>query len=153
MARATEDEIEYQSYLFSMKRWELDYRFGLGDHLINPIAYREHLALLLTAVGEAPKRVADRTFSFYFIGDRTLDASLETSEPLHYTPTAVGMLRSRGDRQEFLGSLPLTTMLGLMPAIESGRSKSILMHGHAMKYGRASITYVSFASAHDPDDV
>jgi hypothetical protein len=36
--------------------------------------------------------------------------------------------------------------------LAAGKYKYLLLHGHAMKYGRASITYMSFAEDFDPDE-
>lgn len=60
----------YQSYIFMITDWAVDYGFSIGTRHDPPTPYWDHLALKLTTMGVFLERIEGRSFQFYFIADR-----------------------------------------------------------------------------------
>ncbi len=71
---------------------------------------------------------------------------------LGFDPICVGTRHVRGNRRDYLGSLPITAIWGLIPAMESSFFKFFDLYGERLRYGSAAIWSMRFARKIDPDD-
>jgi hypothetical protein len=69
-----------------------------------------------------------------------------------WRPLGVGHLTMKGERSEYLGTLPYDAMWGLANMVAAGGFKYVSMHGPRMKRGSCLITTVRFSAGYDPDD-
>jgi len=65
----------------------------------------------------------------------------------------VGSLTIRGDRTEYLGSLPFDALWGLVGALSSGTLKFVDMYGERLRHGGAKIRSINFCRELDLDDL
>lgn len=110
-----------QSYYFDVIDWRPYYSFALGNDRLTEGPYREHTALELRAKVLIPKKHADRVAEITLLGRRSEDQDLDQPDGNEGTPLAVGRFTIRGERCEYLGSIPQTAVWGLIPAFQSGR--------------------------------
>ncbi|KRC80209.1 hypothetical protein ASE13_14465 [Sphingomonas sp. Root241] len=59
----------------------------------------------------------------------------------------------RGDQSSYLGSLPLDAALPIPALIQSGGYKFIYLAGEPVRYGSASIRYISFYHDYDVNEL
>ncbi|MDG5467266.1 hypothetical protein P9J64_02925 [Deltaproteobacteria bacterium IMCC39524] len=84
--------------------------------------------------------------------DRQKALAMTSDDVYEKDPIAVGGITSRGSNSEYYGSVPADVYPSILSMLAAGKYKYLLLHGHTMKYGRASITYMSFAEDFDPDE-
>ena len=146
-------KIEYCSYVIRIVDWTTSYslytdpkeRFGFGP-------YWEHGSLEIMGVVLAPAKLQDRKIKVEFLADRRLPAILSGSEKAGYEPRCVGGLTARGQRTEYLGSLPADVFQTLPGLLQAGKLKFIMFEGHTLYRGTADISSVHFDREYDPDD-
>lgn len=68
-------------------------------------------------------------------------------------PTGIGSLTMRGEQSSYLGSLPLDAALAIPALIQSGGYRFIYLAGEPVRYGSASIRYISFYHDFDVDEL
>ena len=132
--------------------WAPSYSFSIGQGLHKEGDYWESANLDLTARILSPKKLRDKVIKFCVLGDRQKDQALEHPEEHQTNPLGVGSLTIRGERCEYLGSMPMSTLWGLIPALENKRLKLITLHGEKLRYGSAKIWSMGFEHEVDPDD-
>jgi hypothetical protein len=99
----------------------------------------------------APKKLIGRMMVLRLLGNRKEMGALNEPEKSDLKPLCVGSISVRGDRNEFLGSLPLDSLWSLMTRLPSATFQFIDMHGERLMWGRARIRYLSFCKDIDPD--
>jgi hypothetical protein len=143
--------LRYESHLFEIGPLNPSYSVSLADPKRERGIYREYWHLELEGRCMAPARLAGRLTRLLFIAER-LFFERPASVDKDWRPFGVGHLTMKGDRSEYLGSLPFDALWGLANAIAAGTFKYVTMHGPALKYGSCSITGVSFVASYDPDN-
>lgn len=100
---------EFQSFLIDVVDWEVKYGFSLdtGKHSVTGGPYWEHVDLALTGTFALPEKLVGKTVSVSLLGDRRDDSVLDAPDQSHREPLGVGGLTVRGERREYLGSIPL----------------------------------------------
>ena len=106
MSRAKAYENPYRSYIFRVASWEPYYSYSLNDGRLHPGPYWEHLELRVAGQCLAPARAAGRTVGLTFLGSREQTDYLEDPPRSEWRPLCVGTITLRGERAEFLGSIP-----------------------------------------------
>ncbi len=114
-------------------------------------AYREYFHLNLTGEMLIPEKFKGRTGNIFLIGDRSMLYRPKPKEGEDWSPS-VGSIEIRGERTEYLGSLPPDMMWGLVSSIHAGLVNVIVMTGQQLRYGRARIYGVHFENEIDPED-
>jgi len=145
-------EPEYQSYIFRIEDWEPSYMFALNRsrHFEGP--YWEHLDLSLEGVFLSPDKAKDRRASLKLLADRRETRAVTDPESCDWKPLCVGTLTIRGDRTDYLGSLPYDAMWGLIGLLSCGAIRMLDFHGQALYRGEAKIETMHFARDIDPED-
>lgn len=143
----------YESYLFDIQDWEIDYSFSLNkEPRFSPGPFSEHSCLKITAMATCPKRTKGKKFVFWLLGSRELDDDLDNPMENLREPKGVGELTDRGDSQNYFGGIPQSFLRGYLECLEKGHFKSLLLQGPKIRYGKATITYLNFAKYHDPEE-
>jgi hypothetical protein len=70
---------------------------------------------------------------------------MDEDDPRCDQAKSVGHLDARGERRSFLGTLPMSALWGLVPALDAGGIKFIQMTGDPLQRGSASIRWISFS--------
>lgn len=142
-----------ESFLFKIESISPDYSFGLGNPRFDRGAYSEHAHTEIVATCLAPKRFAGRTTAFTLLGSRDIAEELRQPDKAFQQPRGVGTLTVRGNRSEYLGSLPLDALLNLTQPIIAGGLEYISLAGFRERGTSAiRINYVAFRREMDLDD-
>jgi hypothetical protein len=141
---------EYCSYIVEIKDWELTYSHGLNSTpKLFPGQYSEHLDLCIKGFFRIPEKYSTKEIILTFIGDREIFPVKNDSD---FTPRCVGALSLRGDRRDFLGTLPFDSLPILTSLMEAKRIQFLDLNGSIPKYGRAYITWIHFFRSCDPNE-
>ena len=143
---------EYQSYIFRIEEWEPSYSFALNDGRHFEGSYREHLDLSLKGAFLSPAKAKDRGAMLTLLADRRETLSVTDPASCDRKPLCVGTLTIRGDRTDYLGSLPYDAMWGLISLLSCGAIRMLNLHGRALYRGEAKIRSMHFARDIDPED-
>lgn len=146
------DQILFCNYLFRVQQAYLSYSFSNG-YRNQPTAYSEHSHPVAIATCEHPPRFAGRETHFTFIGDREVDRDLRAQKENAPAKNGVGELIMRGERSEYLGTLPFDVALMLPQLATAGCLRYILCNGQAMKHGHARINSIGLYDQFDLTDI
>lgn len=153
MPRIKKPKVTYQTYLFEIQDSIIDYHFSLNErdgYFRGP--YWEHVSLEINVKATFPEKMVGEEFKICIMGRRELDVGLDNPEDDQGNPLAIGGLTVRGNRREYLGSIPQSSFWEIERRINEGQLKAINMRGHKLKYGRAKIRSIDFAKEFDPKD-
>lgn len=145
-------EDEWESYYGEIIDWEVDYSLMVGRSSRPPKPYHEHLMLKVMLRLQKPDRLAGQDIQMHILGRRGEDRELNAEEPGEFLPLVVGTLTVRGQERSYLGSLPHSVIMGLLPALESRRIGMIVLHGKRLYRGEAQITSMYLVRQVDPDE-
>lgn len=112
-------------------------------------AYSEYLHLEFEGRCIAPAKHAGRTVKLAILGNRQL---LEPSRDPDWRPLGIGYLTIRGERADYLGSIPYDAAWGVAASVASGAFKYLSLTGEPLKRGGAQIGYMRFCANYDSDD-
>jgi hypothetical protein len=143
----------YLTYALRIASWEPSYMFALNDTRFHQGPYWEHAELKLSGECLAPAKLAGRTAKLTLLGDRRDKQMLEEPPQSDWKPLGVGSVTSRGDQTEFLGSIPIDALWGLISALASGTVQFVDMYGERLRYGSARLRSISFCRELDPEDL
>lgn len=125
------------------------YSFGDGSRL-DRTAYSEQFQPEIEACCVAPEKFKDRMTRFTLIGDRSNECDLWVQTyALEKHEAGVGTLTFRGDRSDYLGSLPFDALWNVVATALAGGFRFIYMHGAPVKNGSARIKSISFYEEFD----
>ena len=94
------------SFLFEIEKVHSQYNFGDGSHL-DRTAFSEYLHPEMEATCLAPEKFMGRMTRFTLIGDRSNERDLwMQTYALDKHEAGVGTLTFRGERSDYLGSVP-----------------------------------------------
>ena len=143
---------EWGSFLFAIEKVHSHYSFGDGWRL-DRTAFSEHFHPEVDATCLAPEKFKGRTTRFTLIGDRPNERDLWLQTyALDKHKAGVGTLTFRGDRSEYLGSVPFDALWNVVATMLTGGLKFIHLHGAAMKSGSARIKSIGFYEELDMDN-
>jgi hypothetical protein len=145
-------EAEWQSYYGDIVDWEVDYSLMVGRFGRPPQPYHEHLTLNVSLRLLFPPKLAGEVVAMQILGRRGEDRELDAEQHGEFLPLVVGTLTVRGREKSYLGSLPYTAIMGLLPVLESRRIRMITLHGKKLYRGEAQITSMGLVRQVDPDD-
>ena len=77
---------------------------------------------------------------------------IPTKNDSDFKPRCVGLLSLRGDRRDFLGSLPFDSLPIISSLIETKQIQFLDLNGLLPKHGKAYITWVHFFRNYDPNE-
>lgn len=143
---------EYQSYLVGISEWKTDYNFSIGIGSQSDNAYSEFFEIEISGHLIAPEEYTDKTIKLILLGNRVLDAELDNQSEIPHQPSSVGKLTLRGESAEYLGSLPASSLRGIMHFLDSEKVRYIVLHGSKPKYGSAQIISVTFKTEYDAEN-
>ena len=144
---------EYSSYPIKIINWTPNYSISLDTKRRFSIGpYSEHNSLKIDGQLLGPKKLAGREIDVYIFANRQITMAMTIDDVYEKDPIAVGGLTSRGSNCEYYGSIPSDVFPSVLAMLAAGKYNYILLHGHVMKYGSASIEYMSFAEEFDPDE-
>ncbi len=150
--RAPKRQIAAESFVFRIDAILPDYSFTVGHERFGDGDYAEHCQTKISATCMVPKRFDGRDTTFTLLGSRRIiDQILKRSPPSDYTPS-IGTLTMRGQRSEYLGSIPFDAALALPAITLLGGFKFIFLSGIPIRGGTTQINYMSFGKEFDPDD-
>ena len=140
---------ELSVVLHSNRRLQTSYSFAVNGskHTVGP--YWEHLETTLTGAFLSPDRLKGLRVPLVFLGRREHQSALEEPTNSDWKPRNVGVLTLRGQRREFLGSLPYDALWGLLHTFSSGVFRIVHLHG-ILERGRAEMRSVNFARTSTP---
>jgi hypothetical protein len=144
----------YQSFYVQVDNCEPSYSFSLNDsrHFEGP--YSEYLDITFNGAILAPRRVKGRRVSLVFLGRR--DEQRMATDPTNsawvdWRALCVGTLTIRGERTNFLGSLPYDAVWALSRERSSGAFRIIHLYG-SVERGRVAVRSIHFSRDVDPED-
>lgn len=146
-------EIQSEIYLFRIEKVVPNYSFGTnhGPHRAGPYSEYHHTEIEATCV--SPKRFEGRLTFFTLMGERDHAADLIRPDETTRKPIGIGSLTMRGEQSSYLGSLPLDAALLIPALLQSGGYKFIYLAGEPVRYGSATIRYISFYHDFDVDEL
>jgi hypothetical protein len=135
---------DWGSYLFAIERVHSHYSFGDGSRL-DRTAFAEYFHPEVDATCVTPEKYKGRLTRFTLIGDRLDERDLRTqTSAIEKHDTGVGTLTFRGERSDYLGSVPFDALWNVMATTLAGGFRFIYLHGAAMKHGTARIKSIGF---------
>lgn len=143
MPRKRREVEAYQTYVFQIDEVRPSYSLGLNEGRSLGGTYDEYLHIEFIATCISPQKYEARQTRLLFMGIRSLAAELAGSNDAA-SPLCVGSLTMRGDRSEYLGSIPFDAALAVPQFALAGGARIIYLHGTAMRYGSARIRYAAF---------
>lgn len=146
----TEDD--RQSYYGEIIDWDVDYSLMVGRFDPHPQPYHEHLTLKVMLRLIFPTVLAGDVIDMHILGSRDDDRELAADQRGEFLPLVVGTLTVRGEGRSYLGGLPYTAIMGLLPVLESRRIRMMTLHGQKLRRGKAQITSMSLVRQIDPAD-
>lgn len=142
---------EWGSFLFELDKVHPRYSFGNGSRF-DRTAFSEHLHPEWDAACIVPDKFKGRMTKFTIIGDRSHERDLWEQKFADENHSGVGTLTFRGQRSEYLGSMPFDALWNVVLASLTGGIRFIYLHGAAIKNGTARITYIGFYEEFDVED-
>jgi hypothetical protein len=143
---------EWGSFLFAIGKVHSHYSFGDGSHL-DRTAHSEYFHPEVDATCLAPEKFKGRKTRFTLIGDRSNERDLWLQTyALDKHEAGVGTLTFRGERSEYLGSVPFDALWNVVATMLGGGFRFIYLHGAAMKNGAARIKSIGFYDEFDLDN-
>jgi hypothetical protein len=101
----------------------------------------------------APEKYKGRLTRFTLIDDRLDERELwAQASAIDKHDVGVGTLTFRGERSEYLGSVPFDALWSVMLTVLAGGLRFIYLHGAAMKNGFARIKSIGFYDDFDLDN-
>lgn len=143
---------EYETHTLLIEDWSPSYSFALNHNRRSDTPYWEALHIKVTAKFLAPDRPKDRHLTLTLMGNRDEARALEEPLRCKHEPLCVGTLTIRGDRTDYLGSVPQDALWALLSLMSSGAVRMIQLHGPALYRGEARIISISFDRDIDPGD-
>lgn len=143
---------EWQSYYGDIVDWEVGYSLMVGRFRRPLQPYHEHLTLNVSLRLLYPPKLGGEIIGMQILGKRDEDRELDTEQHDEFLPLVVGTLTVRGQERSYLGSLPYTAIMGLLPALESRRIRMMTLHGKKLYRGEAQITSMGLVREVDPDE-
>jgi hypothetical protein len=145
---------EYSSYPVEVIDWEISYSLSLpGNKKLEPTPFWEHLSLKIDGNILHPQKLAGKSINLHIIGDRRDTDVMEHPDKYDFEPNRVGTLTARGDKIDYLGSIPFDAFSILATLLSAGKIRIVNLHGKVLYRGNASITSISFNRDFDPEDV
>lgn len=142
-----------ENFLFKIESINPDYSFGLGNPRFDRGAYSEHAHTEIVTTCLAPKRFAGRATTFTLLAERSISEELSKPDRAIQRPLGVGTLTMRGNRSQYLGSLPLDALLSLTQPVLAGGIKYISFAGLRDRGSSAiRVNYIAFRREVDLDD-
>jgi len=145
---------EYTAYCIEIKDWGTPYSLYLNKDSkkfhIGP--YWEYIELKIKGSFIHPKKYAGKEVEIRFLGNRQMNEML--NDPGKYDdskPLCIGSLTLRGERREYLGSLPMDTYPLIAETLAANKYKYLIFHGYTLRYGSAEIFSVHFYEEFDED--
>jgi hypothetical protein len=142
----------YQSFYIQIGDFKPDYSFSVNNSKHTVGAYWEHLEATLGGTFLSPNRLKGFHLSLVFMGRRDEQSKLQQPEDTDWRPRNVGVLTMRGERREFLGSLPYDALWGLIHVFPTDALRIVHLFG-ILERGRAEIQSVNFARDFDLEDL
>lgn len=142
---------EWGSFLFAIEKVHSHYSFGNGSRF-DRSAFSEYFHPEIDASCLAPEKFKGRMTRFTLIGDRSNERDLWEQALADEHHSGVGTLTFRGERSEYLGSVPFDALWNVVRTTLAGGFRFIYLHGKAMKNGNARINSIAFYEEFDPDD-
>jgi hypothetical protein len=142
-----------ESYLFRIKQVMPNYSFGTNIGRYDAGTHSEYHHTEIDTVCLSPKRFQYRQTQFTLMADRRLTRELEDLADRARPATGIGTLTLRGNRSNYLGSIPFDAALPIPGLILAGGYGFIYLAGEPMSRGSARIRYISFHHDYDPDDL
>ena len=136
---------EYETYLFRILAIEPSYLISSSQTAVSPSDTGEYVHPEIRAVCESPAKLKGRETRLTFLASRTM---LDDEN----RGTGLGTLTIRGQRSEYVGSIPMDIAISLPSTIAVGGYRWIHLHGATLKHGTARIQSVGFFHEADPDD-
>ena len=145
--------------ILSTHRWQRNHpivihhrHFGLNRSRYFEGPYSEYLDIALKGVFLSPEKAKDRRATLRVLADRRETHAVTDPASCDWEPLCVGTLTIRGDRTDYLGSLPYDAMWGLIGLLSQGAIRMLDLHGRALYRGKAEIETMHFAHDIDPED-
>lgn len=143
---------EWGSFLFAIEQVHSHYSFGDGSRL-DRTAFSEYFHPEIEATCMAPEKYKGRLTRFTLIGDRSDERDLRAQTfATEKHDVGVGTLTFRGERSEYLGSVPFDALWNVVSTMLAGGLHFIYLHGAVMKNGSARIKSIGFYEEFDLDN-
>lgn len=147
-------QIAYEDYFAHVADWRVSYGLSKGgDWLHHAGPYWEHVRLIVVVEFFHPPKFAGQVAEISFHGEREPDVQLDHPTKEQFQPNRVGTIEVRQGRISYLGTLPLSSLWGLLPALAAGKIKAMRFHGEPVKRGEAAIWSMGFDYEIDPDEI
>lgn len=143
----------YETLIFEIARWEPNYAFGVNRMPLHRGPYDEHFAVDLVGTCIHPAKYEGRTVDFNIVGRRDLPPAEPENGFSGWRPNCVGPLTLRpGGTGQFLTSVPHDTIAHLVFALTHGLYRYAVLHGPALKRGKALTQSIGFQKTVNLED-
>ncbi len=105
-AKRSRQRVEYRSFTFRILDWKPSYSFSTQLSRFGPGPYWEHTSLILTGSCVSPRKFDGREGPLTILGQRDYVGPLMTHDDDGRGRLGVGGLTLRGEKTDFLGSMP-----------------------------------------------
>ena len=152
--KKTKPERGYTAYCIEIKDWSVPYSLHLNEHKkFRDGPYWEYVELKILGKFIYPDRFADKNVESRFLGSRSMTKML--NQPDKYDdikPLCLGSLTLRGERRDYLGSLPMDTFPTIVGSLAANKYKYLIFHGYTPRYGTAEIFSYHFDRFFEEED-
>jgi len=152
--RKTKLAREYTPYCIEIKEWTTPYSLYLNtDKKYWGGPYWEHLELKIRGDFIYPNKFVGKSVEVVFLGDRQKTQMLNDPDKYDdYKPLCLGSFTLRGERREYLGSLPIDSFPAIIGTLASQKYKFLIFHGYTSRYGSAEIFSVHIYEEFNKED-
>jgi hypothetical protein len=141
----------YQSFYVQIDDCNPNYSFAVNKSQSTVGPYWEHLEATFSGTFLRPDRLKGLLVPLRFLGRREDQSKLQQPEDTDWRPLNVGVLTLRGERREFLGSLPFDALWGLIQVFSTSALRIVHLYG-ILERGRASVQSLHFSHEVDEED-
>ena len=137
---------EYTAYCIEIKDWGTPYSLYLNtDKKFWGGPYWEHVELKIRGDFIYPDKFAGKSVEVFFLGDRQKTQMLNAPAKYDdYKPLCLGSFTLRGEKREYLGSLPIDSFPTIIGSLAANKYKFLIFYGYKPRYGSAEIFSIHF---------
>ena len=141
-----------ETFIFAIGGWEPEYSFAVNHSRLEDGPYWEHAGLTLTAACVYPPKLAGRTATLRFVGDRERLLARPPMKDRDWRPTGVGLLELTPSRGDFYARIPMDAVWGLIVAMGQAGFSYVLLRGPTLFRSKSLCTSFSFERTVDLEE-
>lgn len=141
-----------ETFVFRIDAWEPEYSFAVNHSRLEVGPYWEHAGLTFSGTCIFPPKLAGRSATLRFVGDRELLQSRPPLEDRDWRPSGVGLLELPPIRGAFYARIPMDAVWGLIAAMSRAGFSYVLLNGPTLIRSKSLCTSFRFERTVDLEE-